>query len=294
MKFFKLTLLTVFVILLAFGIWGLIIEPRFHLDVQHHDVEVPNLGAGWEGKKVALLADLQVGMWWGNTGMIKKAVRKTVDVKPAMVLMAGDFVYHADSSVVNRAVALLQPLMDAEIPVLAVLGNHDYSLSSESDEINESIADYLSTSLVDLGVIVLENDSHSLINEKGSSFHVIGLGSMWAGRNDIMKAFSKISANEPRVVFMHNPVTYRDIPADVGAFTVAAHTHGGQIHFPMIPESKNWLDIALPREVVVAEGWAADSIGMGNNRLYVSRGIGFSILPVRFFCRPELTIFTLS
>ncbi len=60
-----------------------------------------------------------------------------------------------------------------------------------------------------------------------------------------------------------------------------------------MPESKTWLDIALPREVV-AEGWAADSIGRGNNRLYVSRGIGFSLLPIRFFCRPELTIFNLS
>ncbi len=67
MKIFKLTSFSILTILLALGVWGFIIEPRFLLDVQKHNVEVPNLGSDWEGKKVALLADLQVGMWWGNT-----------------------------------------------------------------------------------------------------------------------------------------------------------------------------------------------------------------------------------
>jgi predicted MPP superfamily phosphohydrolase len=183
--------------------------------------------------------------------------------------------------------------VEEEIPVVAVLGNHDYSLAKEDDEINEAMADYLRSSLEDFGIIVLENDSYSLTNDSGSTFHVIGLGSKWAGQSDILKPFNIVSANEPRVVVMHNPVVYRDIPADQGTFTLAAHTHGGQIHLPLMPDSKHWLDIALPREVV-AEGWADDSIGRGNNRLYVNRGIGFSLLPIRFFCRPELTIFNLS
>ncbi|HET8865949.1 MAG TPA: hypothetical protein VFM80_09660 [Gracilimonas sp.] len=101
MKIFKSTSIFVLVTLLALGIWAFIVEPRFLLDVQIHDAEVPNLGSDWEGKKVALLADLQVGMWWGNTGMIKKAVEKAVEVEPALVLIAGDFIYKADSSVVE-------------------------------------------------------------------------------------------------------------------------------------------------------------------------------------------------
>ncbi len=214
MRIFKTTSLFVLVVLLALGVWGFIIEPRFLLDIQMHDVEVQNLGSDWEGEKVVLLADLQVGMWWGNTGMIKKAVKKAVEADPAMVLIAGDFVYNADSSVVKRAVSLLQPLVEAEIPVVAVLGNHDYSLSSESDEINDAIAAYLSSSLEGFGIIVLENDSYSLTNDNGSTFHVIGLGSKWALRSDIKRAFRKVPVNEPRVVLMHNPVLYKDIPAE--------------------------------------------------------------------------------
>ncbi|PAU94308.1 hypothetical protein CK503_08855 [Aliifodinibius salipaludis] len=51
---YKLTSLFVLITLLALGVWGFIIEPRFLLDVQKHDVEVPNLGSDWEGKKVVL------------------------------------------------------------------------------------------------------------------------------------------------------------------------------------------------------------------------------------------------
>ncbi len=292
MKIFKSILLSVLLIVLVLGIWSFIIEPRFLLDVQTHEVEVPNLDPEWKGKKVALLADFQVGMWLGNTDMVRKAVRKALEAKPAMVLIAGDFVYKPDSSVIKRAVLLLQPLVEAEVPVIAVMGNHDYSQMEESSEVNEGMAAYLMATLEESGIKVLENESVPLHTGNGATFHVVGLGSTWAGRCDVKKALRNIPSDEPRVIFMHNPIAFRDIPADEGLFTLAAHTHGGQIRLPLFP-SESWLNIARPREVV-ADGWAADTIGNGGNRLYVSRGIGFSLIPMRLFCRPELTIFNLS
>jgi len=92
-------------------------------------------------------------------------------------------------------------------------------------------------------------------------------------------------------VLMHNPVAFRDLPAGSGGLTLAAHTHGGQVRLPFL-RSTSWLDIARPREVV-ADGWAVDSIGAPGNSLYVNRGVGFSALPVRIRCQPELTILTL-
>ena len=66
-------LLAVVVFLL---VWGSVIEPRFLLDVQTYEAEVPHLSPAWEGRPVALLADLQVGMWMGNTGMVEPGRRK--------------------------------------------------------------------------------------------------------------------------------------------------------------------------------------------------------------------------
>ena len=54
----------------------------------------------------------------------------------------------------------------------------------------------------------------------------------------------------------------------------------------------SWLDIVREGEVV-ADGWALDTLGAANNRLYVNRGVGFSTFPVRINCRPELTTITL-
>jgi hypothetical protein len=91
---------------------------------------------------------------------------------------------------------------------------------------------------------------------------------------------------------MHNPISYRSLPQDAAPLAMAGHTHAGQIRLKGLP-SQSWLDIARPREVI-AEGWAEDSIGAPGNRLYVNRGIGFSVMPVRIWCMPELTLFTLE
>ena len=123
-------LLAVIVFLL---VWGVAIEPRFLLDTQTHEAEVPRLPSAWEGRTVALFADLQVGMWMDNTGMVERAVEEALEADPALVLFAGDFVYKPDSATVRKAVALVRPLAEAGVPVVAVLGNHDYSMMKETE-----------------------------------------------------------------------------------------------------------------------------------------------------------------
>lgn len=143
-------------------LWGVAIEPRFVLDVRRYDAEVPNLPNEWDGEAVALFSDLQVGMWLGNTGMVKTTVQRVLDESPSLVLIAGDFVYHPDSARVDEAVSLVRPLTEAGLPVVAVLGNHDYSMGTDTDEVNEEIAAYLQDELQSIGVQVLENESLAL------------------------------------------------------------------------------------------------------------------------------------
>ena len=273
-------------------VWGSLIEPRFLLDIQSHEAEVPNLPPAWEGHTVALLADLQVGMWMDNTGMVKEAVEEALEANSALVLIAGDFVYKPDSAVVQKAVALLRPLLEAKVPVVAVLGNHDYSMMKEKSRGREAMARYLTSELAAAGVHVLENEAFS-VARPGSreTLYVAGIGSVWAKRSRPAAALADVPDGAPRVVLMHNPVAYRELPADAAPLALAAHTHGGQIRIPLTP-SASWLSIARPREVI-ADGWAAKSVGAAGNRLYVNRGIGFSLVPLRIFCRPELTLFTL-
>ncbi len=271
-------------------LWGTVIEPRFLLDAAEVEAEIPALPSGWEGRTVALLSDFQVGMWGGNDGMAEKAVDEAIARGVSAALFAGDFVYTPDSSEVDRAVGIVRVFRDAGIPFIAVLGNHDYSLMKQTSEVDQATLLYLTSQLKDAGATILENQATPLV-QGGDTLWVAGVGSVWAGKSDPAAALGGLPPEAPRLVLMHNPESYREIPSGEAPLALAGHTHGGQIR--ILPgRSESWLDIVREGETV-ADGWAADSIGAPGNRMYVTRGIGFSALPVRINCRPELTLVTL-
>ncbi len=283
-------LVTIVVVLLALAVYGVFVEPRLLLDDESFEAELPGLPPGWDGETVALVADFQIGMWLGNTGMVEEAVDDAIDDGVALALIAGDFIYKPDSARVRRAVELVRPLVEAGIPTVAVLGNHDYSLMKESSAVVETYADYLTQELERAGVRVLHNDATPVV-AGGDTLWVAGVGSSWAGKADVAAALAAVPAGAPRVWLMHNSEAFRDIPGEEAHLALAAHTHGGQVR--VLPgERTSWLDIVRDGEVA-ADGWAADSIGAPPNRIYINRGIGFSTVPVRINCRPELTEITL-
>ena len=279
-------------LLVAFLVYGVVIEPRLLLDDEKFVAEVPGLPAGWDGQKVALVADFQYGMWLGNVDMMEETVKDAIGEQVSLLLVAGDFLYRPDSTKAREVVDILRPALAAQIPVVAVLGNHDYSLMKKDSEMRPPIAEYLTEQLEEAGVTVLENDAVAVPAPGGGEpLWVAGIGSVWAGDSFPDQALAAVPQGAPRLVLMHNPESYRQIPAGAAPLAFAAHTHGGQIRvFP--GERNSWLDIVRKGETV-ADGWAADTIGAPGNRLYVNRGVGFSTVPIRVNCRPELTIATL-
>lgn len=73
---------------------------------------------------------------------------------------------------------------------------------------------------------------------------------------------------------------------------VAGHTHGGQFRLPFSPDN-SYLDLTS-EEGVRVDGWIEADTGSNENRLYVNRGVGISIVPLRVNCPPEITVFTLQ
>ncbi|GAB5521890.1 MAG: metallophosphoesterase [Rhodothermales bacterium] len=292
MKWFWGTSGSIGAIVVLLLVWGFVVEPRFLLDTTEHGVKLPNLPETWEGEQVALLADFQIGMWWHNLGMIEEAVEEVIEAQPALLVIAGDFLYQPDSAKVQIAAELMRPLGEAGITTLAVLGNHDYSLMHEDSKLELPIGRYLEQELERVGVRVIENEAVPLRLRNGEPLYVAGVGSVWADRSAPQQAVSGIPSDAARVVFMHNPEAYRELPAYEAPLTLAGHTHGGQVRIPIL-DTESWLDIVKPREVI-ADGWSKDDVGNDGNQMYVNRGIGFSNVPVRLFCRPELTLFTLT
>jgi predicted MPP superfamily phosphohydrolase len=283
MRALRIGLLLALVVGVTYGVG---VEPRLLLDDVRFEAELPNLPEGWTGKTVGLVADFQVGMWLGNTGMAEEAIEDAVADSVALMMIAGDFLYKPSESGIREAVDILRPLAEAGIPTVAVLGNHDFSMMHKDSEVVTSYADELTAQLRALGVHVLENDAVPVVSE-GDTLWVAGVGSVWAGRADVAATLASIPAGAPRLWLMHNSEAFREIPGEEAHLAFAGHTHGGQVR--VLPgDHSSWLDIVQPGEVA-ADAWAADSIGQPPNRIYINRGIGFSSVPVRINCRPELT-----
>jgi hypothetical protein len=268
-------------------VYGTAVEPRLVLEERHETAQVPQLPQEWAGQEIAVFSDLQIGMWWDNAGMVEKVVARVVEIGPAATLVVGDLLYSSEAlgTQVDTVTGLLEPLMEAGIPTYAVLGNHDHESGGAAE---------LRRALTDLGVRVLQNEHVELAAPGGAqeTLHLVGLGATRPRLTDVDAALDGLPPQAPRIVMLHNPTGFPRLPAGSAPFAVAGHTHCGQIAAPGTPE---WSYLALTEEeAVVADGFAPEGYGEPGNELFVTCGIGFSLVPVRINAPPQLLVLTLE
>ena len=139
-------------------------------------------------------------------------------------------------------------------------------------------------SLENAGLTVLENDA-AMIELDGAAIWVVGIGDKLEGNPDIASALAKVGGGAPVIALTHNPDIFPSIPARV-ALTIAGHTHGGQVALPIIGRP------IVPS--AFGERYAAGHIVEGSKHLFVTTGVGTSILPVRFRVPPEISLLTID
>jgi predicted MPP superfamily phosphohydrolase len=132
------------------------------------------------------------------------------------------------------------------------------------------------------GIPVLEDDATPLSSE-GCAFWLVGVGDYWEGKHDIRAALAKVHDAAPVVVFTHNPDIFPEVPASVN-LTIAGHTHGGQVYLPGLGR------LVVPSQF--GERYAIGHVEEQGRHLFVSAGLGTSILPVRFLVPPEISVIT--
>jgi uncharacterized protein len=132
----------------------------------------------------------------------------------------------------------------------------------------------------DARVNLLVNQSHELRPD----VWLIGLDDAAVGHPDLNAAWRGVPASVYKIALFHSPVFFDRI-AGKANLCLAGHTHGGQVRIPFIRPF--WLPHGSGRFL---EGWYEEN----GSRMYVSRGIGMSDIPVRFLCRPEIDFITLE
>ena len=229
-----------------------------------------------DGLRVAVLADLHVGSPFNGVDNLERIVAATQAAKPDLILLAGDYVIHGvlgGSYVPPETAAKRLDALAAPAGVFAVLGNHDWWLGAEE----------VASALEAVSIPVLEDQAREVVFGK-CRFFVAGVGDYWEGAHDIRKSLESVPHDAATLLFTHNPDLFPHVPRRV-ALTIAGHTHGGQVYVP-----------GLGRPVVPSEFGERFAIGrvVENGRhLFVSPGLGTSILPVRFLVPPEISVATL-
>ncbi len=325
-RYIKYALLGLLGLSATYLTWGVAIEPHL-IDREEYVAGIPNLPPAWEGKKVGLISDMQVGMWLGNTSTIRRIVNQLVDERPAVVLITGDFLYEPGknpSQELNKVTALVRPLPEAGIPTYAVLGNHDYRVRNfKTTSRDEKLSTQVRQALEAAGVQVLKNEAVGLAlpgkgvkrtseeNSKSSYpvcdrskgnctgaktnevLYLVGIGAHIPKQDKPNVALAQVPKAAPRLVMMHNPNSFDALPPGTAPLAVAGHTHGGQINLLPFGWTPVWFLLTYDEEELVhVAGWIED-FGKPGNHLYVNRGIGFSRVPLRINAPPELTLFTL-
>jgi len=112
---------------------------------------------------------------------------------------------------------------------------------------------------------------------------IIGLDDPMSGTVKLDSALADVPPSAYKIALFHSPVFFDQIAGRVN-LCLSGHTHGGQIRLPFLKPL--WLPKGCGRFV---EGWYEED----GTRMYVNRGLGTSMIPARFFCRPEMTFITI-
>jgi len=230
---------------------------------------VPLVGAPF---RVVLVSDLHAGRM--SAADLARVVRLSNAAAPDVVLLAGDYI--SGYEMIDERARALEGLRGLVAPkgVFAVMGNHD----SEPYGDDTPRRDTIEATLRGFGYRVLANDAVDL-----GPLVLVGLEDIQANRTDLTRARAAVPRGAKVVYLAHD---WHALPREPLALGLVGHTHGGQVCVPFTD-----LCGAPARDRPFVRGAYTWPEG---GTLYVTRGIGLAKAPVRFACRPEVSVLELG
>lgn len=257
--------------LIAFA-YALFIEPN-RIGVRHLAVEDDALNRVLKGKTAVHITDLHIN----TIGKRERAILKIIDdLKPDLIFLTGDYVQWKGRY--DGALNFLSRL-SAPLGVWAVMGDYDYSSSRESCRFCHEPGCGRLTQQHQVKFLRNRADRISFSN-----------GTVWLGGFDPESALEEITGvpellpqdKAPAIMLGHNPLLFDSVDANHDVLILAGDTHGGQIPLP----AWLWRIMGYEKNARYSHGFFQE----GLKKMYVSRGLGTSHLPVRFLRPPELVV----
>jgi len=235
-------------------------------EVTETDIWLRRLPRAFDGLRIVQLTDLHHSLFTPLED-IQRAVYLVNLLRPDLIAVTGDYVTLSPTYIWPMARALGK--LRARLGMFAVLGNHDFQV--DAGEITRALRAQRFR--------VLRN-SHFALRAGSARLWLVGVDDLWWGADDLAAALRSVPAREPKILLCHNPMGVRQAAAHGVDFVLSGHTHGGQIRLPVV--GSVYGRAKLGERFV--EGWNR----LDGTQIYVSRGIGKVLLPVRLGCPPEI------
>jgi len=254
--------------------WGFLIEPG-RLVIREQTIQIGNWPQALDGLRIAVLSDIHVDNWFITEKKLRTIVERTNQRQPELIVILGDYIAGDGRTKARVEPEVFAPVLKdlrAPLGVYSVLGNHDWWYSGAK----------VRKALEQNGIKVLEDQS-AKVDARGTSFWLVGLADLWTRPQRIADTVATVPEGQPLIALTHNPDIFPNLPQRV-PLLLAGHTHGGQVRFPIIGpvvESSKY-------------GWVHGHLFANNHHLFITTGIGTSIIPVRFGLPPEIVILTLK
>jgi uncharacterized protein len=253
--------------------YATLVEPRW-LKLRRVTIHVRRLPRQLEGLRIGLLTDLHAGSGT-PLSLIRRASRMVMRERPDLIALTGDFA--SDDAGNFRGVLAALDTLRAPLGVYAVPGNHDHIVGIEQWH-------------RDVGAhpTIQDLTNAAIMREvAGARLCIAGVDDYYEG-DPQLEVLPPPDERDLTILLAHSPDQAERARRthDRVDLVLSGHTHGGQIRLPWLGAIVNSAD----HEKLYDEGlrrrpWT---------QVYVSRGVGTVHLPVRFWCRPEVSLLTLT
>jgi uncharacterized protein len=265
------------------------------LSIERVQVTIANLPDSHKGVRLVQLSDFHFDGDRLSPQLLQQAIAASNEAEPDLVVLTGDFITE-EPEPIHELVPYLKQLQ-SRLGVYAVLGNHDIIYRRSRSTIT--------TALTQIGVQVLWNQ---VVYPLGPEVALVGFADMWSPEYKPATLLEALDPALPRIVLSHNPDTAEKLQQWRVDLQLSGHTHGGQVVVPGLGAVSRYLAalyLVLPKPLkkrshVLREcyrtakhwEWAQGLHRVGQNQLYVNRGLG-TYRPGRLFCPPEVTVITI-